>query len=45
MHLRWLWQLGTGWADYSSQSTPKKEMHKVLEYTQEYNLSVTQNNS
>ena len=27
---RWFWQLGTGQANYSSQSTPKKEMHKII---------------
>ena len=31
---RRLWQLGTGQADYSSQSSPKKCI-KLLEYTQE----------
>ena len=34
---RRLWQLGTGQADYSSRSTPKKKCTKLLEYTQEYN--------
>ena len=34
---RWLWQLGTGQANYSFQSTPKKKCTKSLEYTQEYN--------
>ena len=27
---RRLWQLGTGQADYSSRSTPKREMHKII---------------
>ena len=27
---RLLWQLGTGQADYCSQSTPKKEIHKII---------------
>ena len=36
---RRLWQLGTGQADFSSQSAPKKEMHK---YRQE-GVTITQN--
>ena len=39
---RWLWQLGTGQVDYSSQSISKKKCTKLLQYTQEGVQSVTQ---
>ena len=37
---RRLWQLGTGQADYSSQSTPKEEIYKIIRiqlHRKEYN--------
>ena len=46
---RLLWQLGTGQADYCSQSTPKKEKHKIIRiYTkcnQLLKMMVTINNN
>ena len=36
---RWLWQLGTGQADFSSQSAPKKRIAQIIRE----GVTITQN--